>query len=43
MEHQDWNTITINKKFKKNDEKKEYVKSKETKLEECEENGKLST
>jgi ribosome-binding protein aMBF1 (putative translation factor) len=43
MDHQDWITIAFNqnKKLKKIDGK-EYVKTKETKLEECEESGKLS-
>lgn len=43
MEHQDWNTLFVNSKKKKNNiEKKEYVKSKEQKMNENEENGKLS-
>ena len=43
MEHQDWNTLFVNSNKKKNNiEKKEYVKSKEQKMNENEENGKLS-
>lgn len=43
MEHQDWNTIYVNPKKKNNTiEKKQYVKSKEQKMNENEENGKLS-
>jgi len=43
MEHQDWNTLFVNPKKKKNNiEKKEYIKSKEQKMNENEENGKLS-
>jgi len=44
MEHQDWNTIYVkpNKKNNNTIEKKQYVKSKEQKMNENEENGKLS-
>lgn len=42
MEHQDWKPLIINKKNNKNEEKKQYVKTKEQKLKESEENGNLS-
>ena len=44
MEHQDWNTLFVNPKKKKNNniEKNQYIKSKEQKMNENEENGKLS-
>jgi len=44
MEHQDWNTLFVNPKKNKNNniEKKQYVKSKEQKMNENEENGNLS-
>ena len=42
MEHQDWKPLIINKKNNKNEEKKQYIKTKEQKLKESEENGNLS-
>jgi ribosome-binding protein aMBF1 (putative translation factor) len=45
MEHQDWDTVYVTPKKKNNqteDKKKPYVKSKEQKMNEKEEEGKLS-
>ena len=42
MEHQNWDTIFIHKKKENQSGGKEYVKSKEQKLKEKEEEGKLS-
>lgn len=43
MEHQDWDTVYITpKKPKKEDNKKQYIKSKEQKMKDAEEEGKLT-